>query len=136
MNPSVFVPLTLLAIGAGVFLLLRWLSRGGAEIAAEHAARLQRATQTRATVRAIERSQALRKRGTVAVKVRLRVEGPEARETVGIWEVDLVHIPAIQPDKVLDVRVDADDPGRCYPAFAGATHSHLFGSMWLEAGDR
>jgi hypothetical protein len=136
MSPAAFVPLILLALGVGVFLLVRWLAADGARLEAEHKARLERATRVRATVLAIENSAPQRKRGTVLMRVRLRVQGAEARETVGAWEVELAHIPAVQPEKVLAVLIDADDATRCYPAFAGARHSALGAVMWPKAGDR
>lgn len=107
----------------------RAISRAGAKMAEDQKAREQRATSARATVVAIEKSGSQVRNATVTMKIRLRLEEGDKREVWGFWEVELAHVPAVQPGAKMTVRVDADNPKVCFPTIPGVEHSLMVERM-------
>ncbi len=113
------------ALGAAlaIVLLFLFISRAGERMIAAQRAREQQATPARASVVAIDQSGAQVRSGTVLMKIRLRHEASDGRELIGFWEVDLAHVPAVQPGAQMTVRIDKDNPGLCFPTIPGVQHS-------------
>ena len=134
MSTAFLIPLVLVALLSGAVLLFRYMSKQGEKIVADHAAHLARCKSAKARVLQLGKSVSQVRNGTVTLKIRLEIQPSDAPsyETSTVWEVPQTALVQLQPEQVVPVKIDPDDPQRVYPTLSGARFSEIYWSAWVQ----
>lgn len=111
-----------------------WLSQRGKRVLAEDQARLARSRTAQAKVLQIGKSVTQEGNSTVVVKLRLEVMPPGAAVygATTVWEVQQGSVSQIQPERLVAVKIDAEDTQIVYPNVGWAEFSKIYWRAWVK----